>query len=212
MCMHSQLGDGSREPLFNDISGTLQTTVRDHTASTATRAAVCSKVSSRTFLALLFIVSCAGQAVEALSFTCFISCRDDDKVVHNMGLLEHEMDAHIADLCVAALGGWSLMITQLAPRRAAASFERMAEVLDKLMGAPDVDVRIGASEALAVMVEQCRAADEAFDDGARDALDGLVEQLALLSTDSDRRRCVRGNGHGYDIVNGMLTYILFDRL
>jgi hypothetical protein len=83
----------------------------------------------------------------------------------------------------------------------------MGGVLERLMDAGDVDVRIGASEALAVLVEQCRAADEGFDANAGDALDGLIEQLGLLSTDSDRRRAKKERSKQRAEVRGVLRFV-----
>lgn len=77
-----------------------------------------------------------------------------------MHILAQQMDANTSDLCEAALHSWTLLLSSIPARRARPVFHAMQGKLQKLLAASDVDVRLAASEALAVLVESCRTADE----------------------------------------------------
>ena len=104
-------------------------------------------------------------------------------------------------LCTAALSSWTLLVTVLPLSRVHDLLLKHAELLGKLLDAPDVDLRIATGEAIAVLyefladdVDEDSEGDdtEGSDDPAKEDLERVIENLApklkQLSTDSQKFR------------------------
>lgn len=182
-----QFDDRDREGLYNSICPQLQTMVRDNTAAPAIRTV----------------------SVRALGYTCFLACRDTDRTQANMDIFLGLMQgsAPTPELCETAVSMWTLLLSSQPAFRARAYFDRTHETLKSLLEHADVDVRLAASEAIAVLVEACRTADENFDDGVADEMDIIIGDLAALSTDADKKRAKKDRSKQRSQVRTILRFV-----
>jgi len=99
-----------------------------------------------------------------------------------------------ADLATAALASWSLLVTVMPYSVVHDSLIKLCPVFSKLLESPDVDLRISAGEAIAVLYEFIGDEDEdneeedGEDSEVEKAMDELVPKIQSLSTDSHKYR------------------------
>nr|CAG4646469.1 EOG090X0ARF [Macrothrix elegans] len=194
-----QLGNVSdSESIYREQKNYLLTLIADNSVSPGARAQLCSTLGICAFLA-----DCDLNEINQimLAFEC-VFCAP---------LRSETNSADVLRLYTASLGAWSLLLTLLPARHiydlSQTHIRRLVQVLDST----DVDLRIGAGEAIALIYEGARAYDEdfGFDVSAveeeeeqqdeeierrehtsrqTDDMDELCSRLRQLATDSHKYR------------------------
>nr|CAG4643403.1 EOG090X0ARF [Ilyocryptus agilis] len=178
------------ESIYKQQKSYLLTLMADHSMNVAARAQVCLTMALCTFLA-----------------DCELA-----EIVQVMVVLEAIFNSNstaspeVLRLHSAALSAWSLLLTLLPPRHVYDISQTHIRRLVQLLDSPDVDLRIGAGEAIALIYEGARQFDEDFgfdavssdEDGGTDGqtdeprfscqTDELCEKLKQLATDSHKYR------------------------
>lgn len=161
-------GSTSAEEVVKDLRSTFITTVLDPSAPLKARSAAAAALGNCCFLAASVE---EFQAVMGSLEKIFLS---------NLGTTPDHYS-----LQTAALSGWTMLMTLLPPSRSFAYLTDHYEQLEKLLEAPDVDLRIATGEAIVVLYENACEHDE---DAAVDAVEHFVPQLQELAKDSHRYR------------------------
>nr|SVE78408.1 EOG090X0ARF [Daphnia lumholtzi] len=195
-----QLGSvADSESIYRDHKTYLLSLMADKSASPAARAQVCS-----TFGLCAFLADCdlseIVQVMIALESIFSTSLRAPENTVTSPDVLR---------LHSAALSAWSLLLTLLPPRHIYDLSQTHIRRLVQLLDSTDVDLRIGAGEAIALIYEGARVFDEDFgfdisseeetddhdgiqqmDSASRHTseMDELCTKLKQLATDSHKYR------------------------
>jgi len=163
--------------VYQELHGPMLHMVTDKTQSSATRGAV-------------------GQSVSGL---CFIAGGDLAEVVRVMKILESVFVASLpkqdgtsvkitgdqSGMHAACLSGWSLLSTLLTPAQIFDNITSYTRILRGLLSSTDVDLRITAGEAIALVLE---AAYEYDEDYVPDNFNDLLAELKQLATDSSKSK------------------------
>ncbi|XP_064632666.1 interferon-related developmental regulator 2-like isoform X2 [Lineus longissimus] len=178
MSLVIQLGPGAEgNEVYRSIKPIMQTVMLDRSASSKARAA------------------CA----EGMAVCCFIAGGDLEEVVTMLSTLETIFSAsylkgdkspptvtpEMTQLHFAALNGWSLLLSISPPSAVDTLLYSHLPKLPQLLESADVDLRIAAGEAIALMYELAREQDEEFEG---DDIDNLCTILKRLATDSNKYR------------------------
>nr|CAG4641925.1 EOG090X0ARF [Eurycercus lamellatus] len=178
------------ESIYKDQKNFLLSLMADHSMSPAARAQVCATMGLCTFLAdcdLAEIVQIM-LALESIIFSASSTNSPEILKLHS-----------------SALSSWSLLLTLLPPRHVYDLSQTHIRRLVLLLDSSDVDLRIGAGEAIALIYEGARQFDEDFgfdvsteeeevQDGKMIAsrmteeMDELCDKLRQLATDSHKYR------------------------
>nr|SVE75933.1 EOG090X0ARF [Daphnia hispanica] len=140
------------ESIYRDYKTYLLSLMADKSASPVARAQVCSTFGLCTFLADCDL----PEIVQVmLAFECVFSTslRAPENTVTSPDVLR---------LHSAALSAWSLLLTLLPPRHIYDLSQTHIRRLVQLLDSTDVDLRIGAGEAIALIYEGARVFDEDF--------------------------------------------------
>lgn len=176
LCIHLGATDDSEE-LFRHLKPLMITILNDHSYSVKARCA------------------CA----EALGFLTFLTCDDHEEALEMLKIFEnifkasylkgdgsvpnHTMD--ISNLHNSALTSWCLLLSVSPPSTFFDFIDRHLCKLPELLDSKDVDLRITAGEAIALLYDLARAVDEHFEG---DDIYGLINKLKELATDSNKYR------------------------
>lgn len=173
-----QLGSGDDgEEALRSLCPVLKVIMLDNSASYAARAA------------------CA----EALGLCTFIAAEEIELIVETMNALENvfrglyckgdgSVPTHVpAAVCMhtSALSAWTLLLSTLTTSVLQQFLDKQLNRLSDLLRNADVDVRICAGEAIALLYELARADDEYFEG---DGFDDLCMQLKKLATECSKYR------------------------
>nr|CAG4634973.1 EOG090X0ARF [Alona affinis] len=189
-----QLGSiGDSETIYKDQKIYLLTLIADHSMAPGARAQVCLTMGLCTFLADCDL---AEIAQVMLAFECII-----------FSAIAASASPDIYRLHSAALSAWSLLLTLMPPRHVYDLSQTHIRRLVHLLDSTDVDLRIGAGEAIALIYEGARQFDEDFgfdvasddeEDGGgsnqvaasrqTEEMDELCDKLRQLATDSHKYR------------------------
>ncbi|XP_035675533.1 interferon-related developmental regulator 2-like isoform X1 [Branchiostoma floridae] len=167
---------GSREgceEIYNNLKPVMITIMNDKSAAATARAA------------------CA----QALGLICFIAAGDMEEVVDIMGGLEKifcvaylkgdgTSPSHspaLQALHCAALSAWTLLLSIAPPSKVQEFVRTHLPKLPQLLQSDDVNMRIAAGEAIALLYELARVQDEDF---LGQDLDSLCTRLKQLATES----------------------------
>lgn len=145
--------------------------------------------------------SCNARAkcAKALGVCSFISAGDIEQITDILKPLENVFKSSyskgdgstpshspdVAAMHTSAISAWSLLLT-IAPARVANELiDSHLTKFSELLESGDVELRISAGEAIALMYELARETDEDFEG---DDIDVLIETLKQLATDSNKYR------------------------
>nr|CAG4638639.1 EOG090X0ARF [Cyclestheria hislopi] len=189
-----QLGSVSEsEMIYKEYKSTLLTVTSDHSMPLSVRAECATTVGLCSFLAGndLLEVNEIMLAMEAIFSSAGFRSSEGGGV----------MSSEMAHLHSAALSSWTLLLTLLSPRQIYDLSQTHVRRLSELLDSTDVDVRIGAGEAIALIYEGARNFDEDFgfavesgeeDNEARQSptadVGDLCHKLRQLATDSHKYR------------------------
>nr|CAG4648803.1 EOG090X0ARF [Polyphemus pediculus] len=180
-----QLGSVSDcEVIFKEQKHILLTLMADNSMAPAARAQCCSTIAMCCFLA-----DCDLSEISQilLALECIFGSSHGAAV-----------SPEVLRLQSAALSAWTLLLTLLPPRHIYDLSQIHVRRLVQLLDSNDVDLRIGAGEAIALIYEGARLFNEDFgfevdeeDGGASpsaDQVDDLCAKLRQLATDSHKYR------------------------
>jgi len=160
------------ETVYTELRPTLAGMAGDRTASLVSRAA----------------------AATSLAGLCFLGGGEMAEVVGVMGVLEGifstsrtggDIPPDMAALHSAALEGWSLLLTLQSSGEVYRQADRMITLFRGVLGSSDVELRITAGEAIALVLEFAYDYDEEFMPAG---MAELVEAVRQLATDSNKSR------------------------
>nr|CAG4652053.1 EOG090X0ARF [Triops cancriformis] len=144
-----------------------------------------------------------AQCCATLGLSCFLASNDLEAVSQVMKSCETifggfvpgtaaNASPELARLYTAAVEAWALLLTLLAARQAHSLCQTHIKKLALLLESPDVDLRIAAGEAIALLYEGGREFDENYgfeEEGERvSEIDDLCSKLRQLATDSHKYR------------------------
>lgn len=170
-----QLIDASE--VYQELHGIMLQMVNDNTQSVAVRSSVALSVSG----------------------LCFIACGDLAEVVRVRDVLKAilissmpkengnagKMKAEMSDVYTNCLSGWALLSSLLSPSQIHENIDEDLLLLRCLLCSTDVDLRITAGEAIALLLEAAYDFDE---DYVPDNLNELLAELKILATDSSKSK------------------------
>ncbi|XP_065571908.1 interferon-related developmental regulator 1-like isoform X2 [Artemia franciscana] len=142
------------------------------------------------------------QCCYTLSILCFVASHNLEEIEDIMKALSNVFkqklpsdSPQLSALHSAALASWSLLYTLLPSKRVYDSAEANVTMLLKLLESGDVDLRITAGEAIALVYEGARDFDDEFtlandseDKNTGDLESELCNMLKSLATDSQKFR------------------------
>ncbi|KAK3768940.1 hypothetical protein RRG08_060376 [Elysia crispata] len=144
-------------------------------------------------------VAARGACAVSLSTMCFICCDDYEMIrtvakslenVFSRGYGKGENSPTVSPeqswLMSQALGAWCLLLTIMAAYDVHTHIENHLGPLQDLLRSSDVDLRMTAGEAVALLYEMARESDEDFEDEENEV--ALCELLKQLATDSVKHR------------------------
>lgn len=166
---------GDADDIYQELKPLMTVIMNDNSASLTARVACALALGNMCFLAAQAIaeVQAVMEGLEAV----FVKAGEAQ-----------------ADLATAALFAWSLLATVMPFSVVHDSLIKLCPVFSKLLESPDVELRIAAGEAIAVLYEfvgEDQDEDEDDDEGDTDiekVLDELVPKIQSLSTDSQKHR------------------------
>lgn len=171
------LGPGSEtEVMFRDLTGLLLATVSDNAASLPVRSKCATAIGANCFIHGEEDIVTVSDALLALFSGSFLK---------GNGALQTNLTPASIAMHASALMSWSLLLT-VQPNSAVYSLtERYGQKISELLESPDVDLRIAAGEAIAIMYEICQEMDDEFE---LENHNSLIDKLKLLATDAQKFR------------------------
>lgn len=165
------------EEVYTELKPLLVQITNDKTAAPASRAAVATALAGLCFLGggEMTEVVTTMETLEAVFAASYVK---KDGTVPSPG---HELQA----LHTAALSSWSLLLTLLSNSDVARLATDQVASLRGVLHSTDVELRIAAGEALALVLEFAYEHDEQYE--PEDLL-GLVADVRQLATDSTKSR------------------------
>nr|CAG4641088.1 EOG090X0ARF [Eulimnadia texana] len=193
-----QLGPtNDSEAIFREQKPVITTIMEDPTASPSVRAQCCTTLGLCSFLLGHDLVE-VQQTMTAFENIFSASYPRGPEAT----LPSHSPE--VLRLHSAALSSWSLLMTLLSARQIHAMANSYVRRLSGLLDSPDVDLRIGAGEAIALIYEGAREFDEDFgfappedeegeaaeevDEAHLEDVAELCAKLRQLATDSHKYR------------------------
>merc|ERR1712172_343797 len=172
------------ETVYKELGSVLVTMLQDKTASPTSRASVASSLAGLCFLG-------GGEMAEVLS---------------TMALLEGVYSNILSspELTAAAVSGWSLLLSLQAPGEVHRIADPAIGKLSGLLRSGDVEVRITAGEAIALVLEFAYDYDEEFEPENLTELTATLKQLATDSTKSRSKKDRKEQRSSFrDILRGV---------
>ncbi|ODN04821.1 Interferon-related developmental regulator 1 [Orchesella cincta] len=146
---------------FNALKPFLQSLVLDHTASVAARVKCCEALCFGAFIS----EGCSTDVMKIITvleplFGCGTKSKrtlsEDENSAHSDGAKSVKIPKNSSTaLAAAAMSGWSLLITLMSDEYLNSRAYRWIAELQSLLDQPDLEVRLGAGEALAIVVDLC---------------------------------------------------------
>lgn len=163
---------GDADEIYQELKPVMTVIINDNSASLTARVACAFALGNMCFL--------AAQAIAEVQ-----------AVMEGLEAVYVKAGEAQADLATAALSSWSLLATVMPYSVVHDSLVKLCPVFCKLLESPDVDLRITAGEAIAVLYEFIGDDDEDDDEEDSDVekvMDELVPKIQSLSTDSHKYR------------------------
>jgi hypothetical protein len=158
---------GGSEDFFQDLKSMFMTILNDLSAPLTTRKAVASTIGLCSFLA-----SKTNQDVL--------------DSLENIFYEDQPTSEEFEDLQIAALAAWTLLKTLEGPKKAFESLQSQSSLLEQLLESPNLDLRIAAGEAIAVLHEKALEHDQEM---TKDLVeDWIIPQIQELVRDSSKSR------------------------
>jgi len=155
------------EPVYKELKGLMGQIITDSTVAPASRVAV----------------------AESLVGLCFLGGGEMAEVVNTMSTLEiiysNSASPAASQLHTAALSGWCLLLTLLTPGEVYRIADRQVNKLANILASSDLELRISAGEAIALILEFAYDYDEEFEP---DGLNELIDVLKQLATDCSKSK------------------------
>jgi len=172
------------ETVYKELRSVLVTMLQDQTASPTSRASVASSLAGLCFLG-------GGEMAEVLSTMSLLSA------VYSNILSSPELTA-------AAVSGWALLLSLQAPGEVHRIADPAIGKLSGLLRSGDVEVRITAGEAIALVLEFAYDYDEEFEPENLTELTATLKQLATDSTKSRSKKDRKEQRSSFrDILRGV---------
>jgi len=172
------------ETVYKELRSVLVTMLQDQTASPTSRASVASSLAGLCFLG-------GGEMAEVLSTMSLLSA------VYSNILSSPELTA-------AAVSGWALLLSLQAPGEVHRIADPEIGKLSGLLRSGDVEVRITAGEAIALVLEFAYDYDEEFEPENLTELTATLKQLATDSTKSRSKKDRKEQRSSFrDILRGV---------
>ena len=173
----STLGPGSEtEIMFKDLTGLMLATISDNAASLPVRTKCATAVGVNCFIHGEEDIVPVADTLLAVFSGSFLK---------GNGAIQANLAPATIAMHSAALMSWSLLLT-VQPNSAVCSLtEKYGKKISELLESPDVDLRIAAGEAIAIMYEICQETDDEFE---LENHDSLIDKLKLLATDCQKFR------------------------
>ncbi|KAL8624299.1 hypothetical protein ACOMHN_034022 [Nucella lapillus] len=183
--MALQLG-GEITDVYSDIQDALAFFLADKTASVQTRAKCASTMALCCFINTLFDqdaheLSERMGLMEAMFRAC---CRGD---ANNDSAPAPVQSAQMSELTVSCLDAWSLLLTRASQYLVRDKAQTHISLLRDLLPNSDIELRIAAGEAIALVYDLNRCIDKDFECGV-DGTEMLYVQLKKLSTENSKRK------------------------
>lgn len=192
-----QLGIEEGEGIFREVAPIMKSVLADSSASPTARTA------------------CA----EALGLCTFVACDETEETLEVMKAFENifsqsyckgdgSVPNHTPDIAIlhtSALSAWMLLMSVLpySDRVLESIYTHLGKLPDILLNS-DVEIRIAAGEAIALLYEIARTEDEDFDDVD---FDSLCDQLKRLSTESHKYRAKKDRRHQKSSFRDILSSV-----
>jgi len=160
------------EPVYTELRSLLITAVTDKTQPPASRAATATTLSGLCFLG-------GGEMAEVVSTMATLES------VFSTAYTKPDCPPDVPNMVACCLSGWSLLLSLQSPGEVHRIADPMIKKLQLLLLSSDVDVRITAGEAIALILEFAYDYDEEFEP---EDLGKLIETLKQLATDSTKSR------------------------
>lgn len=196
----------------NELKPFLQTLMLDHTANVAARVKCCEALCFGAFIA-------EGSHTDAMKLITILEPLFGAGVKNKRTASEEESAIQPESnkttkipknsstaLASAAMSGWSLLLTLMSEEYLSGRAYRWISTLQSLLEQPDLEVRLSAGEALAVLVDLCGLtvddseeetdysaedesdADSGHQHGRKTSMSALVAKLRQLSVESHKYR------------------------
>ncbi|XP_021957699.1 interferon-related developmental regulator 2 isoform X2 [Folsomia candida] len=162
---------------FTAIKPCLQSLMLDHTASISVRAKCCEALCIGGLLA----ETCLQDVANLITLLEPLFGAKGEKLVNNKDVekLVEKSDAFgigaspaksvkipkasTSVLAATAISGWSLLLTIMSPDYLSTRVHRWTGILQGLLDHPDLEMRLCAGEALAILVEMCELTEDSED-------------------------------------------------
>lgn len=165
------------EEVYKELRGLMGQIANDKTASPASRVAVVDSLVGLCFLG-------GGEMAEVVSTMTTLETIFSNSFLKKDGTLPTPSPDQQALHC-SALAGWCLLLTLQTSGEVFRIANRSIQNLSGLLGSSDVDLRITAGEAIALILEFAYDYDEEYEP---DQLMNLIEILKNLATDCSKSR------------------------
>jgi len=170
MLLGMQLSDP--ENIYKELKTLLVQMVLDKTASPGSRSAVASTLAGLCFIG-------GGEMAEVVSVMSTL------ETVFTPAYSKSDYPPEISALHAACLSGWSLLLSLQSPGEVHRIADNFTKKFEAVLQSNDVDLRITAGEAIALVLEFAYDYDEDYEP---DNLTSLIESVKQLATDSTKSR------------------------
>lgn len=165
------------EDVYKDLRGTMVQLVSDKTQSPSARAAVASGLAGLCFIA-------GGELAEVVTIMKVLESIFSASAPKQDGSMSTHPPEMLA-LHTVALSGWGLLSTLLSAGQIYETINSVIAMLRGLLLSPDVDLRIGAGETMALLLEAVYGFDEDFEP---ENFEEIVTELKQLATDCSKSK------------------------
>ena len=202
-----QLGVDASDEVATSLKPVLISTANDNSVSALARAKCCTSLALITYLA-------GGEMGDVLDLMQQFQSVFSGSYLKGDGSIAN-VSSDVAALHAAALSGWTLLFTLMAPGDVytmignGTNFTPSLNQLVQLLTSPHLEVRLSAGEALAIVFELGRDYHEDF---AEEFIPDLVETLRQLATDSHKYRAKKDRKQQRATFRDILHYIENDNL
>jgi len=160
------------EVVYKELKSLLVQMLTDKTQTPASRAAIANTLSGLCFLG-------GGEIAEVVSIMSTLES------VFSSSYTKPDLSPEMSSLHSACLSGWALLLSLMSPGEVSKSANNYIQKFEKMLLATDVELRITAGEAIALILEFAYDYDEEFEP---DNLNNLIQVLKQLATDSTKSR------------------------
>jgi len=178
------------ENIYKELRSVLVTMLNDKTSPAASRASVSTSLAGLCFLG-------GGEMTEVLGT---MAALEDVYTLWS----KPDLPADLASLVASAVSGWSLLLSLQSPGEVHRIAAPAISKLSSLLACTDVEVRITAGEAIALVLEFAYDYDEEYEPESLDELIAVLKQLATDSTKSRSKKDRKEQRSSFrDILRGV---------